>query len=711
MALISPILDDRSYAQLKEELVRRISVYTPEWTDHNESDPGIALLELFAYLGESTLFRFNQIPETTKIEFLRLLGVRPRTARPATALLAAETDDPAGVALDPGTDVRAGSVVFTTTGATQVWPVEVSAVGKWAADEPGDSRAEADRRADARMRAGLAAEDPAVFYVTTAVPTDPLAAGATPLDVSRTLDHSLWVAVLGKKATDLTALEGRSLFVALAFDEDVPRPFDLEDRDLVPRFRSPTLTADPPPMLWRLWSGPGEGYTTLDVGDDTTRGLVTSGVVEVLLPRRLPRLDPPAPGLGAEDEPPPLDDGELADRVVAWLQVSRPATDHLNDAIPPVRWVGVNGVLAEHARSAATESLGTGTGDADQLRPLTQHPVLPGTVHLQVEEGGTWQDWAEVETYVVSGPDDRHFVVDHAAGSVHFGGLKVPQLGERIRVLTYRYGGGVAGNVPAGALTALSVGGVKVTNPLPAVGGSDAASLTDALDAIPAHLHRNDRAVVADDFAELAEEVTGVARAETLPLLHPDSPHVDSPGVVSVLVFPAQDLTTPQAPLPGIGLLRRVAAYLDERRLVTTELYVVPPTYRLVTVSMGLAVRAGYQVDAVRRWVDTILRQYLAPLPPLGPDGGGWPLGRAVRVAELEAVAVQVEGVEYVTGSLLGVPEPTGYASRDVVLLDRWEVPQLVDLVVAAGDPLPLGEAPRPPDPDGTLVPLPPDVC
>ena len=81
MALISPILDNRSYEQLREELLRRIPVYTPEWTDHNETDPGIALLELFAYLGESLLYRFNQIPDTTKIEFLRLLGVRPRPAR------------------------------------------------------------------------------------------------------------------------------------------------------------------------------------------------------------------------------------------------------------------------------------------------------------------------------------------------------------------------------------------------------------------------------------------------------------------------------------------------------------------------------------------------------------------------------------------------------------------------------------------------------
>ena len=715
MALISPILDDRSYAELKAELLRRIPVYTPEWTDHNESDPGIALLELFAFLGESVLYRFKQIPQTTKIEFLRLLGVRPRPAVPATALLAATTELPAGVPIPAGTEVRAGAVVFSTTGATQVWPLDVVAVGKTPAPAvaAGD-RAEADRRADALARAGLSDTDPARFYATTAVPADPLAADAVPLDVDATLDHGLWIAVLRRKATDLAALGGRSLFVGLAFDEKVKRPFALQALDAAGAagFGSPDLTADPPPMLWRLWNGVDAGLTPLDVGDDTTRGLVTTGTVEVLLPPHLPAIDPTAVSPGDADNPPPLDDAEQAGNVIAWLQVSRPETDHLNDGITPVSWVGVNAVRAEHARTAKPELLGSGTGDADQAYPLTQHPVLAGSTRLQVEESGAWQDWTEVDTYVVSDADDRHYSVDHEAGVVHFGGPKVPQLGERIRVQSYRYGGGLAGNVVAGALSAISAGGVKIANPLPAAGGADAAALSEALDAIPADVHRRDRAVVAEDFRELAGQVTGVGRAETLPLLHPDTPSVPAAGVVSVLVFPTEDLTNPQAPLPGLGLLRRVAHYLDERRLVTTELYVVPPTYRPVLVSIGLAVRAGYQVDAVRRWVDAILRQYLAPLPPLGPDGTGWPLGRAVRIAELEAVAVQVEGVEYVTGSALGVPDGSGgHTEVDVVPLERWEVPELVDLAVVAGARLAIGVPYQPPPPDGTPVPLPPDVC
>src|SRR5690242_2494193 len=87
MPLPSPILDDRSYQQLRDELVRRIPVYNPEWTDHNASDPGITLLELFAFLGENLLFRFNQIPEATRLAFLGLLQIPLRAAASAQGLV------------------------------------------------------------------------------------------------------------------------------------------------------------------------------------------------------------------------------------------------------------------------------------------------------------------------------------------------------------------------------------------------------------------------------------------------------------------------------------------------------------------------------------------------------------------------------------------------------------------------------------------------
>src|SRR5687768_905080 len=84
MTLPIPILDDRSYEQLRDAMLRRVAVYTPEWRP-DPSDPGITLLELFAFLGENLLFRFNQIPDQTQLWLLHLLHVRPHPARPALA--------------------------------------------------------------------------------------------------------------------------------------------------------------------------------------------------------------------------------------------------------------------------------------------------------------------------------------------------------------------------------------------------------------------------------------------------------------------------------------------------------------------------------------------------------------------------------------------------------------------------------------------------
>jgi len=717
MALISPILDNRSFAQLREELVARIPVFAPEWTNHNETDPGIALLELFAHLGESLLFRFNQIPDTAKVEFLRLLGVRPRPAQSSRVLLAATTTVPEGVGLRVGAEARAGSVSFSLQDELHVWPLTALGVGKTVHTAAG-TRQEQERVDDALARAEIDA-DAAQIYRTVVLGPDPLAVGAATVDVSAQVDRALWVALLAPGGVAPRELAGRIVFVGVAFDESVDAPFALEplDEQQVRRYGSDRLTADPPPMLWRIWTGPQPtGSTTpalaeLTVVGDTTQGMVTTGVVKIELPDPLPVL---VPSDGGADNPPPLDDEQQAEQVIGWLQVSRPDTPDSGDAIHRVRWVGCNAVTAVQARTAAPELLGVGTGDGGQVLRLSHAPVLPGSVRLEVEEPDGWQQWQEVEQLGGSGVDARHYTVDLDDGLVTFGNgvgrARVPQIGERIRVLSYRYGGGVIGNVAADAVTALGgAAGVTVTNPLPAVGGSDRVTLTEALDAIPTEVHRRDRAVTTDDFTALARQITGVARAEALDLLHPDAPQVPAAGVVSVVVLPDEDTRDPEAPLPDLGLLRRVADHLDARRLVTTELYVIPPDYRKLSVSVGVAVRAGHQVDAVRRWVEQILRQYLAPVPPLGPDGGGWPLGRAVRRAELEAVAVQVDGVEFMTGLLMAEPNA---GPLELLTLQRWQLPQLVELTVVAGaPPLPLGTAYQPVPPDKVPVPLPPDVC
>src|SRR4051794_20485409 len=140
MPLPSPILDDRSYEQLRDELVRRIPVYAPEWSDHNASDPGITLIELFAYLGETLLYRFNQIPEASRLAFLRLLQVPVRPAVPARALVALTVAEAGGVLVPQGSELRAGSLPFRTRTEVHVWPISAQAVAKSVAAPPSQAQ-------------------------------------------------------------------------------------------------------------------------------------------------------------------------------------------------------------------------------------------------------------------------------------------------------------------------------------------------------------------------------------------------------------------------------------------------------------------------------------------------------------------------------------------------------------------------------------------
>ena len=77
MPIKLPNLDDRTFADLVAEAHTLIPVHAPRWTNHNESDPGITLVELFAYLTEIQIYRLNRVTDANLCAFLRLIdGVR-----------------------------------------------------------------------------------------------------------------------------------------------------------------------------------------------------------------------------------------------------------------------------------------------------------------------------------------------------------------------------------------------------------------------------------------------------------------------------------------------------------------------------------------------------------------------------------------------------------------------------------------------------------
>ena len=84
MTLPSPNLDDlRFQRDLVDEARKRIINYCPEWTEYNLSDPGITLIELFAWMTELMIYRLNRVPDKNYIKFLEMLGLQQKPAHSA----------------------------------------------------------------------------------------------------------------------------------------------------------------------------------------------------------------------------------------------------------------------------------------------------------------------------------------------------------------------------------------------------------------------------------------------------------------------------------------------------------------------------------------------------------------------------------------------------------------------------------------------------
>jgi Baseplate J-like protein len=138
MTLPQPNLDDKTFTVLVEEATKLIPRQAPEWTDHNRHDPGITFIELFAWLAEMQQYYLDRIGDESYIKYLKLLGTRPRGARPARAEATFK-----GVAGDAVKGVAAGVVaavprgtklstadnlVFETTERLLVVPVKLEKV-------------------------------------------------------------------------------------------------------------------------------------------------------------------------------------------------------------------------------------------------------------------------------------------------------------------------------------------------------------------------------------------------------------------------------------------------------------------------------------------------------------------------------------------------------------------------------------------------------
>lgn len=733
MPIRPPALDARSFEQLRDEVLARIPVHTPEWTNFNASDPGVTLLELFAFLTESLLYRANQIPERNRLKFLQLLGVPLSPAQAATGIVqVGNARGPLAVAgLATGTVLTAGALPFVLEQGLDVLPLEAHVcIKRERHDVPEELRAYYDQlyASFERLRSARGAR----LYETVPLEAT-VSAGGGGIDLAaETIDGALWIALAARKGDEPDRVRdtvgGRVLSLGLvpwlADADRVLRPGG--DADALYSGSRPTLRCQVPlvPADGRLPAVEAERvpqWRTLPLvpgaGGDV---LLRPGTLQLTLPpaaelRLWSNLDPLEAGVG--DFPPTLEDSAFEGRILTWLKLTLPPGSSAR-----WRWAGINAGIVQQRERIEAERLPDGDGTPQQQRRLARAPVLAGSVALSVTPVGatTAQPWQAIDDLWAAAPEGasssaaaRVFRLDAESGELQFGDGahgERPPLGARLAV-SYDVSAGRAGNLNAGAIDGgpLLPPGFTVANPVPTWGGANAETVAEGEKQVTRFLQHRDRCVNAADFEAIAWRAPGleIGRIDVVPASSPEfgiNEPGDAPGAVTLLVLPRRDATQPDAPRPDRLFLDTLCAWLEPRRLVTTEVFLRGAEYVPVWISVGMDVEGGRSIAEVVRAVDAALRAALAVLPPAGQGGvpgelalftppagapaRGWPLRKEVVALELSAVVARVAGVSSVRElQLAGVADTV---AQPRIPMRGLQLPRIAGLSVVAGDALPV---------------------
>ncbi len=637
--LTAPVLDDRRFQDIVDEAKKRIPHFCREWTDHNVSDPGVTLIELFAFMTESILYRLNQVPERHYIKFMEMLGITLKGPQPAKAPITfwLAAPQPTVVTIAAGTEVASTQteterpIVFTTDADLKIRVPILRAIMSRKTQASGGNRYY-DTHNLRRLQAGFEGID--VFSEAPQV------------------DDALY----------------------FGFENDLSHHILRFDLDFNPAFGA---GVDPkqPPYQWEVSTGdPERRWAPCDVEEDLTNSMNSGGRIQIFTPKM------------GKYAPNKEDFYWVRVRIKEITRQERDDGMRPFQKTPRLRQVTVSSwggtVEATHAQQLTKEFLGRSDGVPDQRFHLQSRPILerqPGETLVVQVDGEPAQKWQEVSDFADSGFRDRHFTLDSVTGELRLGPAvrqpdgtvklygAIPPRGASLFFERYRYGGGQEGNVQAGILNTLKTSipyVARVQNRKPAWGGLDSETLAAAMVRAPKLLRSRERAVTEDDFEFLAMEALPavIGRVKCLQPRPAEAGRI-IPGQIYVLVIPR--VPQPEGRLEADQLeldseeMAKLTAFLDERRLLTVRLDVRLPAYHWVAVRVRLRAVPGVDQAAVQAVVLARLYHFLNPLKG-GEAGQGWPFGRDLFVSDVYQCLQGIANVQFIRSVELYEAQPGG---------------------------------------------------
>jgi predicted phage baseplate assembly protein len=609
MSLEIPELDDRTFEELVMDARKRIPVHAEAWTDHNHHDPGVTILELFAWIAESDIYELDQVTDAHVEKYLKLLGVRP--ARPTSASAWLSLSPPDG---EPATRIPAGErlavedvtgevYTFETERSVQTTRARISAVVSNHRRGRTDNSTANETDGMYFLAFGERAARRSAMYI--GFDGDPFGA-ADVLDL-RVDFHE---ANLPDPATHGEE-DGAS---AVEFDPSVRVAWqyctDYEEWYRERSWKDLTVLCDETNQLY------GGGTVRLERPSDWSTE--EAAILDQRRPRQWIRCTVEKPGF---EIPPQLDSIRT-------------------NAVPVRHRTGETGAVLEHVDGGSET-----TALPDQTFAFEHAPVLDASITVDGEP------WTAVTDFDASGSADRHYVLDSEHGMVHFGDEtrgKIPDPGQQVVAGWYVHGGGSAGNVSADAawhFEADEFADIDVAAPSGATGGCDAETLEAALSGHARDRETPYRAVTAEDFEYVATHTPGLRFGRAAAIVERETHDGDCADSKSVRVVTVPFSTRERA-IPSEGFLDAVQCHLQRHRLLTDRVAAEPPLYVGVEVIAEVELDPGRSAAERAAAVEDALHAFIDPLE--GFDGDGWPFGRPLYRSELYETIERVDGVDCV---------------------------------------------------------------
>ncbi|MEI6063833.1 MAG: putative baseplate assembly protein [Pseudanabaena sp. ELA748] len=670
-------LDDRTFEELVNECLLRIPRYCPEWTNYNPSDPGVTLIELFAWLTDQMLMRFNQVPRRNYVAFLELLGIRLQAPAPAQT----EVTFYLSASLPETYTIPAASEVATLRTDSEEAII-------FSTDQP------------------LVIGRPRVMHVLSARNAEekPDSFNDLLLDVWTEDPEEGWS---GREIPLFSDPPQPNNCFYVVFDDDQP----INGNVIALKLKGASATAtginpNNPPRFWEAWDGQTWQPALLKENDDRTSGFSFSELVA----------EGTNPLQGAEiifHLPLTWDVMQFSTYRGRWLRCSYTELTHNQSGYSrSPRIVGINAraiggtVKVTQCYTVIDEILGESNGKAGQLFQLLRSPILPRKTDeylLVTPPVGLPQIWQEVSDFSESTEQAQHYIIDSTSGNVQFGpfvqtpnyqsqhtlqrlrmqgepmqrvvanptkaiannsksvGMQygaVPPKGSIIQMVKYRTGGGFIGNVQRGSIR-IPKNAIpyvaSLTNHISASNGADAESLDDVAVRVPKLLKTRDRAITQSDF-EYLTLVAGdgaVSRVKCLP-----SRKKEDAGIVKLVVVPrvrTQSIEQGQGIAPDQFMLTptltdRVLSYLDERKMLGVKIQLEEPDYVGVCVQTEIALETSYNNPEIQQNIlqqlKVMLYRFLNPITG-GVNGQGWEFGRPVYPSDIVKLLQNFEGVRF----------------------------------------------------------------